>query len=390
MSQHAPPDTTTGPGSVPRTRLHYVDNLRVAMTVLVVLHHAALTYSNIPVWFYLEPVGDATAGLLDLFIILNQTYFMGLFFLLAGYFTPGSADRRGGRGFVRERLVRLGVPFLLFVLLVRPLLMIPPYQSAAAEGLIGDMPFWLFAIVSYDPGPMWFVEVLLVFGLAYALIRRLRRDRAQEPAPRPADGARLRWLWPVVGFTLALAAVSFLWRWVNPSPYYWPILGLPSPNYLPQYIALFVVGVVAFRHNWFTRLPGAAGWYGAVTALVALVAFFVGQGVLAGGAEVAAGTPQALVLMVLETFQSVGTILALLVFFRRFVTGGGPVARFLSDNAFAVYVLHPLVLVAGGVLLAGWEAPAAVKFLGLSALAVPGCWALAAAVRAIPGAKKIL
>ncbi|MFY7068229.1 acyltransferase family protein [Nocardiopsis changdeensis] len=389
MSQHAPPSTAAGPGGGPRTRLHYIDNLRVALTILVVLHHAALTYSNIPVWFYLEPVGDASAGLLDLFIVLNQTYFMGLFFLLAGYFTPGSADRRGVRGFVRERLVRLGVPFLLFVLLVRPLLMIPPYQDAVAQGLAGDMPFWLFAIVAYDPGPMWFVEVLLVFGLAYALVRRLRRDRGRAPEPRPADDARLRWLWPVVGFTLALAVVSFLWRWVNPAPYYWPVLGLPSPNYLPQYVSLFVVGILAFRGNWATRLPGAAGWYGAGTALTALVAFFAAQGAL-GGAEAAAGTPQALALMVLETFLSVGTILALLVFFRRFVAGGGPLSRFLSANAFAVYVLHPLVLVAGGVLLAGWEAPAAVKFLALSALAVPGCWALAAAVRAVPGVKRIL
>ncbi|CAL9345339.1 hypothetical protein SUDANB121_00367 [Nocardiopsis dassonvillei] len=388
MSQHAPPDTAAGPGGGSRTRLHYIDNLRVALTVLVVLHHAALTYSNIPVWFYLEPVGDASAGLLDLFIVLNQTYFMGLFFLLSGYFTPGSADRRGGRGFVRERLVRLGVPFLLFVLLARPLLMVPAYRGAVAEGLVGDLPYWLFVLVSYDPGPMWFVEVLLVFCLAYALVRRLRRDRAQAPAPRPADDAPLRWLWPVVGFTLALAAVSFLWRWVNPAPY-WPVLGLPSPDYLPQYVSLFAVGVLAFRRNLFTRLPGAAGWYGAGTALAALVVFALAQGAL-GGPEITAGTPQALVLLVLETFLSVGTMLALLVFFRRFVTGGGPLARFLSANAFAVYVLHPLVLVAGGVLLAGWEAPAAVKFLALSALAVPGCWALAAAVRAVPGAGKVL
>ncbi|MDE3722082.1 acyltransferase [Nocardiopsis sp. N85] len=382
MAQPAPPITEPAGGT--RARLHHIDNLRTALTVLVVLHHAALTYGNIPVWFYLEPVGDASAGLLDLFVILNQTYFMGLFFLLAGYFVPGSADRRGTGGFVRERLVRLGVPFLLFVLLVRPLLMIAPYREAMADGLVGDIPFWLFAIVTYDPGPMWFVEVLLVFSLAYALLRRPRRD----PAVRPDADGRLRWLWPVFGFTLALAVVSFLWRWVNPAPY-WPVLGLPSPDHLPQYVVLFTVGAVAFRRDWSSRLPGAAGWYGAATALAALVCFVAAQGVL-GEVAFTPGTPQALVALVLETFLSVGTVLALLVFFRRFVTGGGRASRFLSDNAFAVYVLHPLVLVLGGVALAGWEAPALIKFLGLAALAVPGCWALAAGVRAIPGARRIL
>ena len=83
-------------------------------------------------------------------------------------------------------------------------------------------------------------------------------------------------------------------------------------------------------------------------------------------------------------------ILTLLVFFRRLFDRDNRFTRFLSDNAFAVYVLHPLVLVGLGVALSGWEAIALVKFAGMAALAVPLCWALAAAVRAVPGAKRVL
>ncbi|MEE2037025.1 acyltransferase family protein [Nocardiopsis sp. CT-R113] len=377
-------------------RLHHVDNLRVALTVLVVLHHVALTYGNIPVWYYTEPAQDPTGGLLDLVVIINQTYFMGLFFLLAGYFVPGARDRRGRRGFVRERLVRLGVPLLLFVLLVRPLITTGAYrlyaEGAAAQG--AEMPYWLFYLVSFDPGPMWFVEVLLVLSLTYVMVRGLRERRAERrgaavgPVARPEDTAPLRWFGPVVAFTVGLAVVSFLWRWVNPAPY-WPFVGLPSPDYLPQYAALFTVGVFAYRGNWFTRLPGRAGWYGIATAVLGLVAFLV-LPVVSGVAAVEPGTAAALSQMVAESFFTIGVTLALMVFFRRFLDRRTRFSGFLVDNAFAVYFLHPLVLVGLGMALSGWEAAAAVKFLVMAALAIPACWALAGAVRAVPGARRVL
>ena len=34
---------------------------------------------------------------------------MGLFFMIAGCFTPGSYDRKGHRRFLKERLLRLGI-----------------------------------------------------------------------------------------------------------------------------------------------------------------------------------------------------------------------------------------------------------------------------------------
>jgi hypothetical protein len=61
--------------------------------VLVVLHHAAITYGNIPIWYYSEPASDSSGAVLDLLVMFNQTFFMGSFFLIAGYFVPGSYDR---------------------------------------------------------------------------------------------------------------------------------------------------------------------------------------------------------------------------------------------------------------------------------------------------------
>lgn len=406
MTHQKAPPTTTAPGPASRARLFFVDNLRVVLTVLVVLHHAALTYGNIPLWYYPEPARDPGGVALDLFVFLNQTFFMGMFFLLAGYFVPGATDRRGRRGFVRERLVRLGIPLLLFVILLRPLASVPGYLGLLQTE--PDLPYWLYYLLSIDPGPMWFVEVLLVMSLVYVMVRRFRERRATAdggvaagvtgPVERPADTAPLRWFgegrfgtgWfvPVAVFAVGLALATFAWRYAFPAPY-WPFVGLPSPGYLPQYVALFTAGVFAYRGNWLMRLPHSAGWGGLALAVVSLLGLVVSMGAL-GEAFMIPGTWQALVMIMVESFFTMGVVLALLVFFRRFLNRSNRFLAFLSDNAFAVYVLHSVVLVWIAVALSGWEAGAVAKFAGLAALAVPLTWTLAAAVRAVPGARRIL
>ncbi|MEU4324763.1 acyltransferase family protein, partial [Nonomuraea dietziae] len=229
-------------------RLAYVDNLRVTLTVLVVLHHVAVTYGNIPVWYYVEPAQDPSGLALDVLVMFDQAFFMGLFFLLSGFFTPGSHDRKGGRPFLRDRLVRLGIPLLVFLLLLRPLVTFGIYREM-------DLPYWQFYLASWDPGPMWFVEVLLVLVAVYALVRR--HGRTPRPVPQGAPGFAA-----IAGYTLALAASTFLWRLVVPTGLYVPVLGLPTPSHLPQYVSMFVLGVLAFRHGWFDALSRRAGRLG--------------------------------------------------------------------------------------------------------------------------------
>ncbi|SDM71941.1 hypothetical protein [Allokutzneria albata] len=72
------------------SRLWFVDHLWVLLTALVVLHHTAITYSGIGLWYYTEKSTDGAVALgLTFFALINQAWFMGAFFLLAGHFTPG-------------------------------------------------------------------------------------------------------------------------------------------------------------------------------------------------------------------------------------------------------------------------------------------------------------
>ncbi|MFI6318635.1 acyltransferase family protein [Nonomuraea sp. NPDC050556] len=341
------------------TRLYAIDNLRVTLTVLVVVHHVALTYGNIPLWYYTEPAQDPSGAVLDILVSFNQAFFMGAFFLISGFFTPGAYDRRP-QTFLKERLKRLGIPLLVYLLLLRPLATIGIYRQQ------GDLPYWKFYLGSWDPGPMWFVEVLLVFAALYALWRSTGRQVEAREAPLTTKA--------IVLFTAGLAVVTALWRVLVPIDTYVPVLGLPTPAYLPQYASLFAVGVLAARRGWYESLPRRAGWIGfAVTGAVtvALLPFL--------------GNPVAHA--VWDSTFAVGMILGLVVLFRERFTGEH---RFLSDQAYAVYIIHPLVLVAVGYALSGWEAAAIVKFAVAAVICVPLCWGVAYLVRSLPGAKSVV
>lgn len=380
-------------------RLLYVDNLRIVLTALVVLHHTAVTYGNIPAWYYTEPAKDGSGLLLDVFVMFNQAFFMGFFFMIAGYFTPPSYGRKGTRPFLRDRLKRLGIPLLAFILLIRPLASFSGYTALRAEFAEQgkDLPYWLYYVLSWDAGPMWFVEVLLVFSLVYALVRQRRARHlagpgggvataglAPERDPRPLRPFAL------VSFTLGLALATYLWRFVVPSGTYVPFLGLPTPSFLPQYASFFVIGVLAHRHGWPQTLSRRVGRVGFVVATVATLAYLpvvitAGDGALDGH-----GSWQSLAGAAWESTFSVGVVLGLTVLFRERFNRQGPFGNFLSRHAFAVYLTHAAVLVGLGYAFRWLHTLAAVKFALVAVLALPLCWAVAYAVRRLPRADRVL
>jgi len=380
-------------GGPPRHRLLYIDNLRILLTGLVVVHHAAVTYGDIPIWYYTEPAKDRSGLALDLLLLFNQTFFMGFFFLISGYFVPTSYDTKGGRAFLRDRLVRLGIPLVLFWVLLRPIVETRFYglarASAAAEG--ADLPYWSYYLSSWNPGPMWFIEVLLLFCALYALARRFWTGRAAAP---PIEAARARppaaSIVAILSYSLALTVLTSLWRMVVPVGEYWPIVGLPTPAYLPQYASLFIVGLVACRRGWAQALPVSAGWFGLTQAVIASVAV-VPVAMWASNAFAASSRTWGQILYATwDSLFAVGVIVALLVLFRERFNRQGPLAEMMSQHAYTVYILHPLVLVGLGYALRWLHAIAVVKFALIAVLGIPLCWASAYLVRALPYAKRVL
>jgi glucans biosynthesis protein C len=98
------------------SRLFYIDNLRIFLISLVVLLHFNITYGAPGSWYYNESEAGFPAIIVQaMFNITNQSFFMGMFFMISAYFTAASIQRKSIGRFLKDRLVRLGIPLFFFI-----------------------------------------------------------------------------------------------------------------------------------------------------------------------------------------------------------------------------------------------------------------------------------
>src|SRR5690349_7922647 len=115
--------TTTAAATRAPSRLLFIDNIRWSMIILVLSMHAADTYSPFGNWYYVDrqQTGFGTALFFGIYQSFLQAFFMAALFFIAGYFAADAFDRKGLSRFARDRLIRLGSPTLLYMLVIGPL-----------------------------------------------------------------------------------------------------------------------------------------------------------------------------------------------------------------------------------------------------------------------------
>jgi glucan biosynthesis protein C len=189
------------------SRLFFVDNLKVALIILVVLFHFAVIYTGNTPFYYFEPAypHDMLAFLvLLIFQLFNQAFFMGLFFLISGYFTPGSFDRKGAKSYLKDRLLRLGIPTLLFMFILGPMTFPALYVMPEKLTHIPTPLTWQHYPQLIGVGIMWFAVMLLIFECGYIAWRMA----VKRWANRVAGNTVLPKFRVIFAFILLLALTS--------------------------------------------------------------------------------------------------------------------------------------------------------------------------------------
>lgn len=371
-------------------RLIYVDNIRWTMVILVLTMHACDTYSPFGNWYYTDRHSGSTSTTLFFAVYQSflQAFFMGLLFFMAGYFTVPSVEAKGAASFVRDRFVRLGIPTLLYMFLIGPL---TQYFLSDTWGGGGFVHQWLTHLRDgewlSESGPMWFCAVLLIFCIAYASASVVASAPLRRIVKVPSN---LR----IGGFLGAMALMTFLVRIVAPENV--AVLNVHVGDCL-QYILMFVAGTLAYRGNWLTcfRSRSAQNWalcsLGMAAPLLLLLVLIrpsLGDNtnVYNGGANWISACK-----CLWEALICIGMSFAIISGYRQRFNRQGMLARWFSNNAFAVYVFHPPVLIALAIALHRVNAPAVPKAVLLSLLASLFTFSLSSlALRRIPVLRRVL
>lgn len=366
------------------------------MIVLVVAQHAAMPYhaalpefvpSSVPEYLgsiqAISPVNDPLrSGMLSLLVGFNDSFFMALLFFLSGLFVWRSFEKKGAGTYGRDRLIRLGIPLGLMVLL-RPLTYYPTYLQNGGAGGFAD--FWAqWSATPWRGGPIWFLEVLLLFDVVFVLAATLRTDRFVASMPAKLAQAPGRFFVAFAG--LSIVAFVPLTLWIGFSAWWQIGPAQIEMNRILLYAVYFAAGILlgGFGLDRTFLVPDSslpAHWLR--WTLFGLVAFAITVTLaLGGGPPLAIGCAYAI--------TSATISLAFLALFLRFARTRRRVFDHLFENSYGIYVFHYGVSAWASYALLAAPMPAVGKWAVALAVTLAVCWVVTAGLRRIPGVARAL
>ena len=364
------PSTTVAVRSADKAHLLYIDNLRTTLITFVILLHTAITYGAVGEWYYYES-GDTNAIVLIVMMFvgaIGSAFVLGLFFMLAGYFTPRSYDKKGFGGFLADRAKRLLIPLALYEIIIFPSVRYGVRVKDGFQGSLWDHLAEHFqGLETIADGPVWFLLALMIFSLFYALWRLVAKsDTQQQGVPNN---------WMIALFAVVLGIVTFITRLQFPVGAFYEPLHQELAHY-PQYIAMFAIGTLAYRREWLTKFSDSQSrpWnWVALACILTLPAIVIAAGALTGELdERGAGGWNwiSFSYSMWEGFACVAMTVITLAWFRKRFDHQGWVAAKMADATFTAYIIHPAIIVPLALLLSGVTMNLSLKFLIVAPIAI--------------------
>ena len=331
-------------------RLLYLDHIKAVMVALVIALH-------VPVAFFLTGwsgvripiegvVGAGFIGFFNWYIYAINSFIMPMMFLISGYFVPRSVRKKGVMQYLKNRLIRLGIPFVigLFIINNMSLLIGRLSPSSPLEFLpLSDIPFNRI-------GVLWFLMVLLVFDLIYCAWVKLRGEHSVVDTNSPVPTMH-SWVISAVilGFIeVAMSTQTDLWASLRSTP----LNGLGFQGmHVFTYAFLFFTGCKASFYHWFERLDPhlVIKWF-RLSMFLLLSQFGVSMVLL--NMTLTFNTdifknPASLILFGQFVYPAIawGVLSYLIMWFHSHQDSFGQWLSVAGLNSYGAYVIHPMVLV---------------------------------------------
>ncbi len=385
------------------SRIVALGYLRTFAVILVLAHHTALAYfPKVPLTrtsLLVQPRLWKAFPILDshrwtgfaIFAVFNDMFFMSLLFFLSGLFVWSSLERKGTRTFMRDRMLRLALPFIFALVIVAPLAYYPAYATRNADpSVAGFLRQWL-SLGEWPTGPAWFIWVLLVFDCV---------------------AAALFVMWPKFGERLGRLSSNAN---RHPARFFLLLIGMSALVYIPIVIPLgadswTTIGPFQFQNSrifhyavYFFMGVGV-GAYGVERGLLAPdgmlarhwlrwtiampLAFIPVVVWLVSVAWLSRAVPPIVLGLIGGPLLPVSCAASCFAFFALFVRFANRRTRALdslSDNEYGMYLIHYAFVSWLAYAMLAAPLPAVAKFALVFAGVVALSWSTSAALRRIPG-----
>jgi hypothetical protein len=374
-----------------------LDRARTFLTLVVLLHHAVIPYT------YFGHTDPKTFGHtdpkswigFDVIVLATDSFFMAMFFFLSGLFVWPGIARKGPLNYLSDRLLRLGLPFVICAFTIIPMAFYAISLRQHPE--VGFASYWWKTITvgPWESGPIWFLWVLLGFDVVACLLYRLSPNLL-DPINRLSLRGRVR---PTVFFAVMFAVTAAFYipgrihfgggSWFEFGPF------SVQPGRVMLYATYFFFGAgigVRYLDRGLLAADGrmaTSTWKWIVLALVPYcllwVLIYIKREIL-GNPELLPHWYEGIYGFFFALF-SVAIMFLILAYFLR---SGWSALDPMQSDAYGMFLVHYPIALWLQYWLFGYDLPAIVKASVGFVLTVVLSWALTRALRQIPGASKVL
>lgn len=342
-------------------RIHSLDALRAIMMMLGIVLHATEPYSlGDDVFWPKDP--DARGASLNYIFGIIHIFRMPVFFLIAGFFGALLFYERGPQVMAKNRLMRILLPFLVFVLLLQPLITTSfGYMSEVFQYPVSVLVtrLTIFPQITYH---LWFLYYLIFITVASFLLATLFR---KIPAFTARVTKSFEWLmWRRFLFIPLFSIIIFLmlvWMWD-----YWAptsVSFVPDIKVLLFYSIFYFLGWVLFKSKHLLTGMMRSDWlFLALGVLIFTLRFFFRSYV----DDILYGALNAIIIWFF--------VFGITGLFVRYASGHSPRMRYISDASYWVYLVHLPLVALFATLIVGWPLPAFVKFLIVALFTTVACF----------------
>jgi hypothetical protein len=384
----------TGVQAPPKAKVRNaaLDRTRTFLTLVVLIHHAVIPYT------YFGHTDPKSWIGFDMIVLATDSFFMAMFFFLSGLFVWPGIARKGPLDYLRDRLIRLGLPFVLCAFTIIPLAYYAIELRQHPD--VGFADFWRKTITEgpWPSGPIWFLWVLLGFDVVACVLYTLSPTLLD-----PINRLSLRGLEHPARFfavMLAVTAAVYIPGRVHFGPGKWFEFGPFSVQHgrVLLYATYFFFGAGIGLRNLDRGLLAADGQLGkrslawTVAALIPYclmwVLIYVKREILGNPVRLP-DWYEATYGLFFATF-SVAIMFTILAFFLRFKQSGWSILDPMQSAAYGMFLVHYPIVLWLQYWLFDFDIPAIAKALIAFVFTVILSWGATEGLRRIPGAKHVL
>lgn len=269
------------------------------------MDHVAIPFMPADIWFYMPSnPQDIIPGIFN-FIVLNSSFIMVIFFFISGYFLPSSFERNCMTGFLKKKIVRLLIPVI-------------------GGALIFKLLFGRFEIFQ-----LWYLEILFILSVIYAFIKRyIYNSECKKDTEVPSISSVWCLCFAVGICTYIISRYSWYYNYRR----VFKVL-LIEPIHYPQYISMFILGLVSYRCGWVEKLPNKKG-----------IIFLTLGMILGAGIFLTNGLYFSKWFTIYESFLSINLGIGLIWFFREYVNYKSKFFQWCSKQTLGAYIFHAFIM----------------------------------------------